>query len=52
MVNLLIEIALFILVLFFVMPSVMIFLMIARELIQQNRRQAAWPKVQMREIAG
>jgi hypothetical protein len=51
MISLLIEFALFILVLFFLMPSIMILLMIVRELIQQHRRQAAWLKGTAREMA-
>jgi|GEM_PF-1071698 5-bromo-4-chloroindolyl phosphate hydrolysis protein len=50
MISLLIEFALFILVLFFLIPSVLIFLMIVRELILQHRRQAAWAKGQVREM--
>ena len=50
MISLFIDFALFILVLFFLMPSVMIFLMIVRELVHQHRRQAEWSKEGAGEI--
>lgn len=43
MLALMIEFALFFLVLFFVMPALLIFLMILRELIHQQRKLTASP---------
>ena len=43
MIALMIDFALFFLVLFFVMPSLFIFLMILRELIHQHRKRTASP---------
>ncbi len=43
MIALMIEFALFFLVLFFVMPSLFIFLMILRELIHQHRKLTGSP---------
>jgi ABC-type uncharacterized transport system permease subunit len=52
MISLLIEVALFILVMFFVMPAMLMLLMILREAIRESRRQAAWLKGEAREISG
>lgn len=52
MISLIVEVALFFVVLFFLLPCVMIFLMIVREFIQQTRRQAGWQKSEGRELAG
>ncbi len=43
MIALAIEFALFFLVLFFVMPALLIFLMVLRELIHQHRKHTASP---------
>jgi 5-bromo-4-chloroindolyl phosphate hydrolysis protein len=52
MISLIIESVLFILVLFFLMPSIMISLMIVRELVHRHRRQTAWSKDAARELTG
>ena len=44
MISVMIQFAVFFLVLFFLLPSVLIFLMIVRELILQVRKQAGWQK--------
>lgn len=56
MISLMIEFALFFLVLFFVMPSLFIFLMILRELIHQHRKltesQSKWRRRDVAEVTG
>jgi hypothetical protein len=51
-----IEFALFFLVLFFVMPSMLIFMMILRELIHQQRKftgsPAKWRRSDVAEVTG
>jgi hypothetical protein len=56
MITLIIEFALFLLVMFFVLPSLLIALMIVRELIHQQRKQAGsqqkWRRSETAELAG
>ena len=56
MISLMIEFALFFLVLFFVMPSLFIFLMILRELIHQHRKltesPSKWRRSDVSEATG
>lgn len=56
MIALLIEFALFFLVLFFVMPSLFIFLMVLRELIHQHHKhrgsQHKWRRRDIGELTG
>jgi hypothetical protein len=56
MIALIIEFALFFLVLFFVMPSLFIFMMILRELIHQQRKltgsPSKWRRSNVSEVVG
>lgn len=52
MISVMIEIAVFFLVLFFLLPSVLIFLMIVREIILQARKPARWQKSAGAELTG
>jgi hypothetical protein len=44
MISVMIEFAVFFFLLFFLLPSVLIFLMIVRELVLQARKRAGWRK--------
>jgi hypothetical protein len=52
MISLIIEWALFFLVLFFLLPGIMIFAMLMRDAIYQNRRHAGWHKESAGKSAG
>jgi hypothetical protein len=52
MISVMIKFAVFFLFLFFLLPTVLIFLLIVRELILQARRQMRWNKVASEGLAG
>jgi hypothetical protein len=52
MVSLIIEWALFFLVLFFLVPATMIFVMFLRNVIHQNLKHAGWQKEAIGKSAG
>lgn len=51
MISVMIKFAVFFLLLFFLLPSLLIFLMIVRELILQARKHAGWRKDVSAELA-
>lgn len=50
MISVMIDVAVFFFLLFFLLPSVLIFLMIVREVILQARKQVAWQKAQREQL--
>jgi hypothetical protein len=52
MISLIIDSALFFLVLFFLVPGLMIFAMLARDVIVENRKQAEWERQRAGKTAG
>ncbi|MEZ5502410.1 MAG: hypothetical protein R3E50_07020 [Halioglobus sp.] len=52
MLSLIVEFALFFLVLFFVVPALMVTLMIARDLGHRNRKLAGWHRDETGKLAG
>jgi TRAP-type mannitol/chloroaromatic compound transport system permease small subunit len=52
MISLILDWALFFLVLFFLMPAVMIITVLTRDIMAQNRHYGLWPKDQARKSPG
>ncbi|MDG1944854.1 MAG: hypothetical protein P8J17_11410 [Halioglobus sp.] len=52
MIALMLDWALFFLVLFFLMPAVMVITVLTRDIIAQNRHDGVWPKSQPRKSPG
>ncbi|MCB1703905.1 MAG: hypothetical protein KDI17_03530 [Halioglobus sp.] len=52
MMSVMIEFAVFFLVLFFLLPSVLIFLMVVREIVLHVRKPARWQKTTGGELTG
>jgi hypothetical protein len=52
MISLIIDSALFLLVLFLLVPGLMIFAMLARNVIVENRKQSEWEKQRVEKTAG
>lgn len=52
MITLIVEVALMLLALFFIVPTVMIFVMVLREFVLQHRRQIVWRKDDEGKLAG